>query len=143
MTCSDVNEPMFTKYRDGGGTVFTNFYVRAIIIAFLVPYLVDRHDVRDRSTASHIGALGNRAFSVGSDGRRCGHWLNKWDVHHGLLEIIPCGERVWEVREMELRAEWEWGELVYHDYWVNVRQLGNHERIDGGALSLVALMAIV
>jgi len=33
---------------------------------------------------------------------------------------------------MELRADWEWDELVYHDYWVKVRQLGNHERIDGG-----------
>ena len=129
MTCSDVNEPMFTKYRHGRGTVLTNLYVRAIIIAFLVPYLVDRHDVRDWSTAAHIGVLGNGTFSVGDDGRRCGHWLDIYrDVHHGLLEIIPWGEGVWEVREKSLRADQEWDELVYHEYWL---QLGNHERIEG------------
>jgi hypothetical protein len=34
---------------------------------------------------------------------------------------------------MELRAEWEWDELVYHHYWVKVRpiiELGNYERVD-------------
>ena len=70
---------------------------------------------------------------MGGDERRCGHWLIYRDVHHGLLEIIPCGEGVYEIREMELRAHWEWGELVYHDYWVKVRQLGNYERIEGGS----------
>ena len=45
-------------------------------------------------------------FAVGDDGRKRGHWLN---VHHGLLE------GVWEIREIKLRAEWEWGELVHHD----------------------------
>ena len=68
---------------------------------------------------------------MGGDGWRCGHWLNIYrDIHHGLLEI-PCGEG--EVREIELRADWEWGELIYHDYWVKVRpiiELGNHERVD-------------
>jgi hypothetical protein len=83
--------------------------------------------------------LGNKAFAVGGDGRRCsGHWLNMYrSVHHGLLEVIPwCGrdlEGVWEVWEMELRAELEWDELVYHHYWVKVWpiiELGNHEGVD-------------
>src|SRR5260370_1043187 len=129
--------PMFIKHQhDKSVTVLTNLYVRAIVAAYLVPYLVDRHDVRDRSTAARIGALGNRALALGGDGWRRGHWLNIYrDVHHGWLEIMPCGEGVWEIREMQLRADWEWGELVYYDYWVKVRpiiELGNHERIDGG-----------
>jgi len=130
---NDVDEPHVHRIStQQEPTVLTNFYIRAIIIPYLVSYLVDRHGVCDWSTASRIGALGNRSFAVGSDGRRW-HWLNIWDVHHGLLEIIPWREGVWEEREMELRADWEWDELVYHNYWVKVRQLGHHERIDGGS----------
>jgi len=115
-------------------TVLMNLHVRTIVSPYLVPYVIDRHDVCDGSSTAHIDALGNRDFAVGSDGRRLGHWLTIYrDVHHELFEIVPCGEGVWEVREMELRAEWEpWGELIYHDYWVNVG-LGNHERIEGGS----------
>ena len=49
------------------------------------------------------------------------------DVHHGLLEMIPCGEGVWEVREMKLRAELEWD---YHNHWMKIRPIIEHERVD-------------
>jgi hypothetical protein len=99
------------------------------------------HDVRDGYTAARIDALGNRAFALGGGGRRCGghcHWWNMYGrVHHGLMEIIPCRRRdlewVREVREMELRAEWEGDELVYYHYWMKVRpviDLGKHEGVD-------------
>jgi len=85
---------MNAKYGFGRGTVLTNLY---FIILFPMTLI-------------------NRDFAVGDDGWRCGDWLNVYrDVHHGLLEMIPCGEGVWETREMELRAEWEWVKLVHHD----------------------------
>jgi hypothetical protein len=55
-----------------GHNFLMNLHVRAIIVAFLVIH----HDVRDGSTASRIGALENRVFAVGDDGRRRGQWLN-------------------------------------------------------------------
>ena len=73
-------------------TVLIDFYIRAIVIADLVI-----HDVRDRSAAAYIDALGNVALAVGGDGRGCGHWLTiHGDVHHGLLVIIPCRRRARE-----------------------------------------------
>jgi len=87
---------VFIEYQhDESLTVLTNLYVRTIVSPYLVPYVIDRHDVCDGSSTAHIDALGNRDFTVGGDGWRCGDWLNVYrDVHHGLLEIIPCGEGV-------------------------------------------------
>jgi len=97
MTYCDVDEPhvhrISTRQKH---TVLTNLYVRAIIIAFLVPYLVDRHDVLDWSTAARIGALGNRDFAVGGDGRRCGHSLNVYrDVHP--MGGRGIGSTIWKI----------------------------------------------